>query len=361
MTKRISPELEERLSLYLDGRLESPEREEFERLMQSDAGLREALEFHHGLARALREEQPPLPADYASGARRRLEGARAEASPSTPRWWRRPAIPLAAGVAAAILAAILTPQLIRRRPAGRVAAPPPPETTPVIAEADKQTLEALRSLGYIGSGDADQTPPKGTPAPAREPPLKAAPATRAPARAPAARARTAEGSAFNGVLQEQREASPQGLRPSVVAPSPRPAEGAGVASRVEGEARGSVGELPFRIVPLSRGPDSGSDHREIRSVAEWDAFVAPPASPGGAAGLPGVAFDQGEMMIVLRASLEGEPPTRLRVVAVRVSGGELTVECRAEPRGVPVPGVVERPGQGVVVAGPPLPVRVVIR
>ena len=89
--------------------------------------------------------------------------------------------------------------------------------------------------------------------------------------------------------------------------------------------------------------------------------VAPAGAAAGAASKDtgrAVAFDQGEMVIVLRADLEDDPPTRLRVLAVRATAGALIVECRVEPRDRSAPGAA---AQGIVVPERPLPVRVVIR
>jgi anti-sigma factor RsiW len=67
MTRRIDPELEERMNLYLDGRLSGAQRAEFERLIEADEGLREAVEFHRGLTLEFQEEAPPLPRGFAAG------------------------------------------------------------------------------------------------------------------------------------------------------------------------------------------------------------------------------------------------------------------------------------------------------
>src|SRR5438876_1783966 len=84
MTDRFSRDLDEALSLYLDGRLEGPAREEFERQMEADPSLRQAVEFHRGLSLEFHEEAPPLPRGYDARARERLRQARLEPSRTDP-------------------------------------------------------------------------------------------------------------------------------------------------------------------------------------------------------------------------------------------------------------------------------------
>src|SRR5260221_14264198 len=71
----LGRETEERLSLYLDGRLPPSERVEFERRIETDPELREALEFHRGLSLEFHEKAPPLPRGDAERARARLKQA----------------------------------------------------------------------------------------------------------------------------------------------------------------------------------------------------------------------------------------------------------------------------------------------
>ncbi|HEU4401624.1 MAG TPA: hypothetical protein VFT43_05915 [Candidatus Polarisedimenticolia bacterium] len=189
MTRHLDPLLEETVNLYLDGRLGGAERAEFERLLEADGALREAVEFHRGLTLEFQEEAPPLPRGYADRAatrlQRALERGDAASHPAvdgsvpgrTPRpilWWRR-GLPLAAlGAAFAVaLVVILRPHL---RPS------PPPEVAEGVAStdrpaeaprrapsrsrqqagrdrdkamdeaADAETTQALRSLGYLAGG-----------------------------------------------------------------------------------------------------------------------------------------------------------------------------------------------------------------
>src|SRR5260221_12195351 len=78
----LGRETEERLSLYLDGRLPPSERVEFERRIETDPQLREALEVHRGLSLEFHEEAPPLPRGYAERARARLKQAGGAAAPA---------------------------------------------------------------------------------------------------------------------------------------------------------------------------------------------------------------------------------------------------------------------------------------
>src|SRR5258707_3703097 len=78
----LGRETEERLSLYLDGRLPPSERVEFERRIETDPELREALEFHRGLSLEFHEEAPPLPRGDAERARARLKQAGGAAVPA---------------------------------------------------------------------------------------------------------------------------------------------------------------------------------------------------------------------------------------------------------------------------------------
>ena len=65
----------------------------------------------------------------------------------------------------------------------------------------------------------------------------------------------------------------------------------------------------------------------IRTASEWQAFVGDAQTLSAA---PAVAFDH-EMIVVLRDDLRTDPPSRLRVLAVYQTSGEVQIECRAEP------------------------------
>src|SRR6266571_8444596 len=175
MKGRLSRELEETLSLYLDG---------------------------------------PLPRGYAERARARLERALAArrgrssrdpgAVPDGPvlAWWQRLFTMEAAGAVAAVLlvAVLLYPQ-VRPPSRGPAIESPVPESGPAgaqrgqgrtrtKAEADQETVDALRSLGYISSG-RPAAPPAGA---KKRSEAKAMPkAGLAPKRKPAAREGAAAG------------------------------------------------------------------------------------------------------------------------------------------------------------------------
>ncbi len=180
MTRRIDPILEETMNLYLDGRLSGPERAEFERRIERDEELREAVEFHRGLTLEFQEEAPPLPRDFAARARARLGRTRAggaveEMAPATRRrelpWWRNhfALATLGAAVAALLVVLVYPPLRLHLWQGGpeaeRVATGPraPDKGAPqpgaagsagghLRADSDEATLQALRSLGYIASG-----------------------------------------------------------------------------------------------------------------------------------------------------------------------------------------------------------------
>ena len=84
--------------------------------------------------------------------------------------------------------------------------------------------------------------------------------------------------------------------------------------------------MEFRILQLVKGPAPGSDFLAIRSADEWKAFISDAEAPSPA---PDVAFDR-DMVIVLRDDLKTDPPSRLRVLAVRETAEELLLECRVE-------------------------------
>jgi hypothetical protein len=391
---RLSPELEERLSLYLDGRLGAAERAAFETLIASNHDLREAVEFHRGLTLEFHEEAPPLPRGYAERARARLAAARdayrlasgasgagtgateGHVGIRVPRpWWRRSFTLQAAGAAAAVtlVFALLYPQIRewgRRDGAGeapelRPAGPTPARSADQKALADKQTIEALRSLGYLGKGPVSpgqgvkktprrekpgapgasgsrQVPPARSPAPtararpaAQVAPLPETSAPRASASnvaaatpAPAATANepppVAEGatgappSASDRMLQAGTGASSAPAASSSPAPAGSPVPTGGSAQ--------APADVEFRILQVVRGPGPGSDFLAIKSADEWKAFVSDAETPSPA---PAVAFDR-DMVIVLRDDLKTDPPSRLRVLAVRETAEELLIECRVE-------------------------------
>ncbi len=327
MKGRLSPEIEARLSLYLDGRLPAPERLEFERRIEADRDLREALEFHRGLTLEFHEEAPPLPRGYADRARARLEGV-GPLSVARP-WWRGPiglSVAASAALVIAVVAIVGPGSLLRPRSPARVASNPssaPPDLdAPRMkeqAKADQETIEALRSLGYISSGRPAATPGK-TPA-------------AAPGKTKIARVRA----------------------PAVAPPAPWLAQG-----RVSEPAAPVPGPVPFRVVPLPAGPDLGRDHMVIRSADAWSAFVGVADRPA-----PVVSFEA-EMLVVLRDDLARDPPARLRVLAVTRSAEEIVVSCRVETRGAGGEAGAGSelgaagPGQAVVLPATDLPVRVVV-
>lgn len=345
MRGRLSPEIEARLSLYLDGELPAPERLEFERRIATDPDLRDALEFHRGLTLEFHEEAPPLPRGYADRARARLEGAvpRPVAGP----WWRGPIGVSVAALAALVIAVMaiagrgswLRPSAPARVASNSAPAPRDLDATGMKeqAKADEETIQALRSLGYLSSGRP--AAPPGKPPEASPGKLPATQPGRTPAAAP-------------GKTKLAK------VRTAAAAPPLARSAGAGAAA---GTAAGAApGPVPFRVVPLPAGPDPGPDRLVIRSAESWASFVGVADRPA-----PVVSFEA-EMLVVLRDDLGRDPPARLRVRAVTLSAAEIVVACRVEIRAAGGetgagggPGAAV-PGQAIVLPASDLPVRVFV-
>lgn len=359
MKGRLSPEIEVQLSLYLDDQLPASERLEFERRIGTDPDLREALEFHRGLTLEFHEEAPPLPRGYADRARARFEGA--APLPVARPWWRGPiGLSLAASAAVVVVVmAIVGPGASRRSGSpARVASNPDSAARDLDAtrmkeqeKADQETIEALRSLGYLSSGRPAAPPGKTQTIESRKTKLAKvlAPATESAGRK-------------DPVALEDRPAA--SLAASQAAgPTASPAAGPAAAGAAAGAAPAPV---PFRVVPLPTGPDLGRDHLVIRSAEAWVAFV-------GAADRPApVAAFEAEMLVVLRDDLARDPPARLRVLAITRSTAEIVVICRIETRGAggkegggddagagSATGAAG-PGQAIILPAADLPVRVVV-
>jgi anti-sigma factor RsiW len=388
MTRRIDPILEETMNLYLDGRLTGPQRAEFERRIERDEALREAVEFHRGLTLEFQEEAPALPRDFTARARARLDrtlsaGGVAEPRSSTARrrgvpWWRSHFTLATLGAAAAALLVVLAYAPLRLHlwpgspEAERVAAAPD-------LDADEQTRQALRSLGYIASGkpgaarpDALQKKQKAPPKTAPKP-LDMNVRTKAgqvmaggykadaiaPAAAPPPAAKDEElkervavveatpppagivGGVVGGLADGASEAAAEA--PAPAAQGAAPAGDAGGSPRMAVPARKQEA-VRFRLLPLGRSPEPGRDHLVIRSAAEWTAFLAGAAPPS-----PAADFER-EMVVVLRDDLGTDPPSRLRVVSVTRSADVLLVECRVErPETASNEATPATPGQAVIV------------
>jgi DNA-directed RNA polymerase specialized sigma24 family protein len=363
----ISNAVFESMNLYLDGRLGGAERGEFERLLASDASLRSRVEFHRGLTLDLHEEAPPLPRDFASRIHDRLDrtletlalvdqavetaGWEPVAAPPTPPEPPMPApskpVPSeprmawgrGAGVAALVLVvAGVTFWFARRLPVNRpsgsssATAGQSPSASP-SGTPDAETIEALRSLGYLAPGKKGSKPPAPRPTSTPKPRPTSTP-TPQPARA------------------SERSPSPTpGLSPTPIpsptlSPSPEPS--ATPAPEPAQDAPQAGAAVTWRSVPAGPSAGSGGDHRVIRTAAEWSALFE-----GSGAPPPEVAFDR-DMAVLLSAGLE--------VVSVTQTPEALVVECRRNPSSPPGAGA-EGPtaGQAVILPISDLPVRVVIR
>ncbi len=171
-------DIQERIQDYLDGRLEAAERQAFERELERDAELRARVSELRAVGEALREEVE-LPPGFSARARERFEhrDLHAQAAARGFPFWQ------VAGVAASVLlvAVLFYPQLqdIVGGRGGEMMAPAAPVSAmaedadeaggespdqeaaegPVEASAappGEAELDALKSLGYIGSGDEVQ-------------------------------------------------------------------------------------------------------------------------------------------------------------------------------------------------------------
>jgi DNA-directed RNA polymerase specialized sigma24 family protein len=362
----ISNAVFESMNLYLDGRLGGAERGEFERLLASDASLRSRVEFHRGLTLDLHEEAPPLPRDFTSRIHDRLDrtletlalvdqavetaGWEPVAPPPAP---PEPPVPApsepraawgrGAGVAALVLVvAGVTFWFARRLPVNRTSGPSSaaagqsPSASPSAAP-DEETIEALRSLGYLAPGKKGSKPaatrPTSTPKPRPTPiPQPAGPSEPNPSPAPGP-------SATPGP-------SPTPIPSPTLSPSPEPS--ATPAPEPAQDAPQAGAAVTWRSVPAVPSPGPGGDHRVIRTAAEWSALFEGTGAPP-----PEVAFDR-DMAVLLSAGLE--------VVSVTQTPEALVVECRRNPSppqgaGAEVPAA----GQAVILPISDLPVRVVIR
>lgn len=331
----IDQPLFETMNLYLDGRLPGDQRGDFERRLQSDASLRERVEFHRGLTLELHEEAPPLPRDFGRRIRDRLDRTRETlalvdqavqsagwepaASPPLPApasrlpTWR----PVAAVAALVVVVAATTYWIARRVPAAAPEPPasgspgPGPSASPQ-ATPDEATIEALRSLGYL--------------APARK---RAAPG---PAVAPPG-----------------KEARPR-KTPAVPAASPVPAKDAAAVR----PSPTPPAVLSWRVVPLGRAPELGRDHQVIRTHPEWAALFE-------GSGAPEVGFDR-DMVVLLRHDLQSDPPSILDIASVAQTAEALVIECRREPPPAGAEGTGSpAAGQAIILPISDLPIRVVIR
>ncbi len=342
--KGLDRPLFETMNLYLDGRLPADRCGDFERRLQSDASLRERVEFHRGLTLELREEAPPLPRDFARRIHDRLDRTRetlalvdqavqdagrepAAASPAPvgasrpPSWWSVAAVAALAVVVAATAYWIARrgPAAAPETPASRSPEPGPsasPQTTP-----DEATIEALRSLGYLAPARDRPAPgPASTPAVMASMPRKT-PAVPAPA---------------------PSEPAP-GPRKSAPAPPPtQPAPGPEVR--------------PWRVVPAGMVPGLERDHKVIRTVPEWVALFE-----GTGAAAPDVAFDR-DMVVLLRHDLHSDPPSILVIALVAQTAEALVIECRREPPPAGAEGTGSpAAGQAIILPISDLPIRVVIR
>ena len=129
------------------------------------------------------------------------------------------------------------------------------------------------------------------------------------------------------------------------------------------EGAAAPGETPhhetsvtWRVISVDRAPEAGRDYKVIRTSQEWAALFE-----GTGAAPPEISFE-GQMVVLLRFRLAGDPQGRLVVAAVRSTPEALLVECRSEQPGPGVlPATPATAGQAVIVPITDLPIRVVVR
>lgn len=395
----ISNAVFETMNLYLDGRLGGPERGEFERLLGSDPSLRSRVEFHRGLTLDLQEEAPPLPRDFAARIHDRLDKTRETlalvdqaveeagwqpvvASPTRPTpptppeptapASREPPVPASteppvslepraawgrgAGVAALVLVvAGVTFWFARRVPvtapsgSSSAAAGQSPSASP-SATPDEETVEALRSLGYLAPGKKGTKP--AAPRPATTPKPRPTPTPKPPAKLPAVQPSITPSGSKSGPSPIPAPTAAPAATPTPAptpAPSPEPTPAPSPEptpvpepAQAPPEARTDVS---WRALSTRLSHGSAGNHRVIRTAAEWSALFE-----GSGAPAPEVAFDR-DMAVLLSAGLE--------VVSVTRTPEALVLECR---RTTPPPDPAAAPeAPAVILPISDLPVRVVIR
>lgn len=375
----------ETMNLYLDGRLPGDQRGEFERRLQSDAPLRERVEFHRGLTLELHEEAPPLPRDFSRRIHDRLDRTRetlalvdqavqaagwepATVSPPPAAAVRLPPWRSVAAVAALVVVVAATTFWIARRGPATAPAPPSsgssqpiPSATPQ-ATPDEATIEALRSLGYLAPARDRPAPGSTAPPPEREARPRQTPAVPAPSPASAkklAAVRPSPTPVEPSSPHLEATSTPAGpasvlAKPAPTPPEPDPPPPESAPAPPATQPAPGPAEVPWRAVPVRRVPELGRDHQVIRTALEWAALFE-------GVGVPEVAFDR-EMVVLLRHDLGSDPPALLAVVAVAQTAEALWVECRREPSPAGAGGTgAPAAGQAIVLPIFDLPVRVVIK
>jgi hypothetical protein len=329
--REIDRRLHAAMTLYLDSRLSGPDLAEFEKRLKDDRALREAVEFHRGLTLEFREEVPAAPAGFADRVRLECDRPPGGRPFGARPWESRGALPAAVIAIAAVVFTGGGLAIWRSRStAPEPAAAEDPESIAAGEEGapDPQTVEALRSLGYIG-GDhrsAAAGPQRGAAA-GQSPSGPTAPAGAA---APVARGTPAAAPGPARVVQDS-------------------------AAVVQDSAPIDRGSAPIahRVVPAPIPPPIGRDLSVARSAAEWATI----AGPDGAAA-PAADFGA-EMIVLLRGALGADPPTRLVVTGARRTGHAIEIEARIEPVAAGAdPGTA---GQVVILPASDREVRLIVR
>jgi hypothetical protein len=396
MAERFDHELDERLNLYLDGRLSGAELEAFERRMRTDPSLRRAVEFHRGLILDFREEDPPLPPGFAERARARLQAAGtvtagdaaariARAPGGAGRWSSPVSLRIVATAAAVIVLAVVLWPVAQRwmSDAGWLAPPSSPmdeetrlralalqadleqaRNAPVVEfhkskpraaeeppEPDEETLQALRSLGYLASGKKVEAADESAGTDLKDD-RRTAEARPEPA-LDKAKVGDLAGPAAGEYETRAEPAAKEAVVPTESTVAMTDSNGA-PESKVSGSALGTIEKPAYRIVAVGRAPELGRDHEVIETPTAWRTlFSASGDEP------PAVDF-RTHRAVLLRDRLGSEPPWRLRVLSIASSASGLSITCRVERASAPEDDAGAA-GQAVILGASDLPVRIVVQ
>lgn len=356
MAERYDYDLDETLNLYLDGRLSGEKLEAFERRMQSDPKLRRAVEFHRGLTLDLREETPSLPPGYAGRAQARLR-ADAGAARESRRlfWFSSPgSLRILATAGVMLVVALVLWPVARRAMSPTSDALDFPDSIDrgaavgqEPAQPDEETLEALRSLGYISSGGGGVDEKDAQPVDVIADKVSGSAAVENPSKAELPGIAAGRERPSDGVAKERAALSDEEIKQV-------PAGALLLARKGKSKGDDPAGDgMAFQVLSVGRAPGLGRDHEVIAADGAWLALFE-----GSRDGPPVIDFTR-ERAVLLQEALGSDPTARLNVDTVTVQAGILVITCRVER---PEASADETfgPGQVVLVPAGDLPIRIVI-
>ncbi len=241
-------------------------------------------------------------------------------------------------------------------------------------QPDEETLEALRSLGYISSGGRDPDTTGAQPEDAvadKESDLMPRGTTKT------VLGRTASAPQPAPELQKKKEAGRSADRSADLSATsrlePEKASGAETERRLDAVARQRVarpqeelkpalseqdteaaGESKsFQILSVGRAPELGRDHEVITATRTWSSLFEKSGEEP-----PVIDFTK-QRAVLLHEALGSEPPARLSIETIAVQAGMLVITCRVERLEGSADATLA-PGQIVLVPAGELPIRVVI-